>query len=127
MGNYRSFHTMKRQHYKSTPLISFRLLTCHFTTEAKLSGPVDAFDLASNKTHLLLSMGPSGPTEAEPLSYHVADKVSSSSGIRFDKFVMVKPVEPRSNHLIKAHGILGIVAWMACAPVGMLFARLGDE
>ena len=99
------------------------MLTCHFTTEAKLSGPVDAFDLASNKTHLLLSMGPSGPTEAEPLSYHMADKVSSSSGIRFDRFVSVEPVEPRSNHLIKVHGILGIIAWMACAPVGMLFAR----
>ena len=108
----------------SPSLISFRLLTCHFTTEAKLSGPSElSFDLTSNKTHILLSMGPSGPTEAEPLSYHTADRVSSSSGIRFDRFVMVEPMEPRSNHLIKAHGILGIIAWMACAPVGMLFAR----
>ena len=103
----------------------FRLLTCHFTTEAKLSGPVDSFDLGSNKTHLLLSTGPSGPTEADPLSYHVADKVSSGSGVRFDRFVMVEPVVkvPGDSALIKAHGILGIVAWMACAPVGMLFAR----
>ena len=81
----------------------FRLLTCHFTTEAKLSGPVDSFDLGSNKTHLLLSTGPSGPTEAEPLSYHVADKVSSGSGIRFDRFVMVEPVVkvPGDSALIK--------------------------
>ena len=68
-------------------------------------------------------MGPSGPTEDDPLSYHLGDKISTGSGIKFDRFVSVEPVEPRSNALIKAHGILGIIAWMACAPVGMLFAR----
>ena len=109
-------------------LLLFRLLTCRFTTEAKLSGPKDVFDLASNQTYLLLATGPSGPSEGEPLSYHGNEKVASSSGIRFDRFVMVGPVEQSGGkQLVKAHGILGIVAWMACAPVGMLFARSGDE
>ena len=72
-------------------------------------------------------MGSSGPSMREPLGYHANEKVASSSGIRFDRFVMVEPVEQRGGkQLVKAHGILGIIAWMACAPVGMLFARSGD-
>ncbi len=105
-------------------LSSNSVLTCWFTLDAELSskdlGENVTFDLASGKVHLLLA---SGNVAGEALTYHEA-RTATEDPVALTEFVAVKTSGGgHGQRLLKAHGVLCTVAWMAMAPVGMLFAR----
>jgi hypothetical protein len=58
-----------------------------------------------------------------PVGYHASMRTGSMKPVAFDEFVAVESRKGVESTMIKAHGILGIIAWFACAPVGMIFAR----
>ena len=75
------------------------------------------YELDKRKYHLLLS----GGTYSDSLAYHGPGKALASKE-RLD-LNQVSPVEKSSNILMKAHGILMVVAWLGCAGTGIVLAR----
>ena len=78
------------------------------------------YDLDGDTFHLLLATGGAGSASV-PLTYHQSNRGASADPV---DLTSVDPVKGASNALVKVHGALMILAWMAAASTGMMFARL---
>ena len=95
--------------------------TCSFKVADKMEGKLQdgqdvAFDLQQDKFFLLLAHGP-GSSSA--LSYH-ANRLPSGGEVDLKAFVKV---EGASDVLVRVHGILMVVSWLAFVSCGMIIAR----
>lgn len=104
------------------------LTKCSFDLNPKVNAKLDAtlnepnfeLDLATSSFHVLLA---EGAVSSSKLTYHTT-KVASSQPVDFRS---VSKVAGTSDVLIRVHGILMVLAWMACASSGMFMARYFKE
>lgn len=102
--------------------------TCAFSLNEKLTAiPPDQspvqFDLINSRHFLLLAAG-SMSSSGELLSYHGQSKLASASSVSLKS---VEPVGSATTAIIRAHGVLMIIAWMGSASCGMMLARYFKE
>ena len=102
------------------------VLSCKFSVPATFtitppaSGASDVnFDLSANSYHLLVARG-NVRDGSENVAYHNVDRQGSDEPISLKSFAKVAPT---SNALVKAHGIIMLIAWMACAATGEIRGR----
>eukprot|EP00094_Tigriopus_californicus_P009690 TCALIF_09341-PA protein Name:"Similar to CG8399 Putative ferric-chelate reductase 1 homolog (Drosophila melanogaster)" AED:0.04 eAED:0.07 QI:0/0/0/0.66/1/1/3/0/663 len=104
------------------------LTKCSFEMNPKINAKLDAalnepnfnLDLAASNFHVLLA---EGAVSSSKLTYHTT-KVASSQPVDFQS---VSKVAGSTDVLIRVHGILMVLAWMACASSGMFMARYFKE
>ncbi len=103
-------------------------VTCGFRIKAQLvfTPPDDdrerKIDLAGQNYYLLLAKGPS---LARVFQHHGSSKLQSSDAVDFTAFT---PIESGGGSgWVRAHGIMMVLAWLAAATSGILFARHSRE
>ncbi|TRY72295.1 hypothetical protein TCAL_11262 [Tigriopus californicus] len=102
--------------------------TCTFTLNEQITAaPPDQspvqFDLINSRQFLLLAAG-SMSASGELLTYHSQNKLASAGSVALKS---VEPVGSATTVLIRVHGVLMIIAWMASASCGMMLARYFKE
>lgn len=96
------------------------MLSCKFsapptftiTPPASSGAEETEYDLGAVEYHLLVARGnPSG----ENLAYHTVGRRGSGESTSLKSF---KDLAGGSTGIVRAHGIIMILAWLACAPTG---------